>query len=355
MKKYLILVLTLKSLMLFSQQASFQNIIEAQPNGYLKIYFRNDYFEMSRQECSQFYMLFKMEPDSFALNDTIQIFQRDGTPYMKGIFAHGKREGKFTWYDSNGKISGEGYYADNQRVGKWNYYYESGNHKKTISYENNSVTLLEFYNSKGVPLVKEGNGHFVDTVILSGFLGKCRVDGMITNGNIDGDWKIYSSNKLIAKETFKNNFFIQGISNSVLGEETYTENFFSSFEDILREEGLQFISPKLCTLVGTRINANAKNNFEDILKEEFGKSAMEKPNASFFAAIKFNKKNSIESVKIITNSNTLDKHKMADFITVCYNKSNKANEIRDDKMVIPVLINNNSLILEKDNPDAFYN
>ncbi|MGV3697595.1 toxin-antitoxin system YwqK family antitoxin [Flavobacterium sp.] len=354
MKKIFVLLFSLATLLLQGQENRLRNIIEVLPDGYFKMYFRNDHFELTSDECSELYVKFKILPTAFAMTDSLTIFRKNGVPYMKGKLANGKREGKFIWYYPSGKLYCEGYYSRNNRIAQWKHYYEDGKVKKIITYRNEVPLLSEFYNQYGVALVTDGNGHFYDTVRLAFSPVWHKVQGNVVNGRPDGTWKIALGSKSMYDETFSEGNFVHGVSHSTTGEEIYVNAILSNFTDVLNEERISFAKPKVCKPIARKINRE-KNDFETILKNHFEKSGIEKTDASFFAAIQFNKRDNVESVEIVTNNESLNKAKIAEYIKECHNKSNKSNEMRDDKMVIALVIKNGLLETPQSRPELFIN
>lgn len=331
---------------------AFNHLLEVSPDGIYKSYFRDEYFEPTKYSCSSLYMEYKLYQDYYVFDGNIKVYYKNGSPYMVGEYQNGVKNGKFTWYDKDKKLICEGAYRDDIRVGIWNYYYPNETLKKTIEYKDQTALLTAYYNEKGVKMVENGNGHYVDTILLAGFLGICKVDGKLVDGTLDGEWKIYSKGELIAKEYFKNKEFRKGISYTKLGQVEYKDSFYASYIESIPFEGISLEAPG--TLCGTSlkmtINVNESNNFNAILKKEYpvlASTAHLPENFWFFVGLNLGKSDKITG-HVFTEHNEIDKNVLLDFVIKSYMTSNKVNEIETDRILIPMVIKDGRLFLSKD-------
>ncbi|QHI35873.1 Putative antitoxin YwqK [Kordia antarctica] len=103
----------------------------------------------------------------------------------QGVFTNETPVGHWKFYNSYGRLTGEGNFAeDGKRIGNWKWYYETGDEKETAVYLNGEL------NGKNVM-------HYAN--------GSMYIDGNYANGKLDGEYKFYNENgALIQKKYFKN-------------------------------------------------------------------------------------------------------------------------------------------------------
>ncbi|HSN49687.1 MAG TPA: hypothetical protein VLR52_00550 [Bacteroidales bacterium] len=67
----------------------------------------------------------------------------NGKPWSEGYFKDGKAEGKRTTYYESGQIYYEGYYKDDKRVGKWRFFDETGKMVKEVDFSKNGAAIID--------------------------------------------------------------------------------------------------------------------------------------------------------------------------------------------------------------------
>src|SRR6185436_14930928 len=89
-------------------------------------------------------------------------YYKNNTLVMEGNYSDsGTREGLFTFYHNNGKISGKGEFRKNLPVGNWEFFYDNGKKKATLAFADSSdFTVIEYYDKQGNSLCKDGSCYF---------------------------------------------------------------------------------------------------------------------------------------------------------------------------------------------------
>lgn len=144
-----------------------------------------------------------------------QMYYKDGTLWAEGKHKNEMLEGEYILYWSNGKIKEERLYKDNKmagrfvryyengtlecdgfqegeygtKTGNWTYYYENGQKHKEVRYEKNQQEIMiNAWDRKGVQMVKEGNGKYIQYSQL----GKKLMEGNYSAGLQQGKWHIFN-------------------------------------------------------------------------------------------------------------------------------------------------------------------
>jgi membrane associated rhomboid family serine protease/antitoxin component YwqK of YwqJK toxin-antitoxin module len=143
----------------------------------------------------------------------IKDYYRDSTVQMKGDYRNDLKHGYFFYYYENGSLQSAGRYAFDTKVGRWQDYYPNGKLQSEMSYSGGGMVFLNYWDSLGSQLVKEGNGTYV-AYYGSGLVSET---GDYLNGYKDGLWKgFYSDGRLEFIEEYSSGRFIKGTR--LLGE-----------------------------------------------------------------------------------------------------------------------------------------
>lgn len=140
----------------------------------------------------------------------------NGKLEMTGSYSSkGTKEGSFISYYSNGSIKSAGDYVSDFQKGEWSFYNEQEKLVLKLRCNNElDLTPLLIINRNGDTLLKDGNGKFIlDKVEFPDIFSNnaaCKMEGVVINGEKDGDINFYNcakSQQIEYSENFKNGRF----------------------------------------------------------------------------------------------------------------------------------------------------
>ena len=350
MNKSIVLFLLLSALYCKAQEKSkFNKIIEPLSEKKVKFYL-NKTLKIVQKDCSAFYMINYFDDVNFEFKDSIKIFYNSDKLYIKGNYINGKRNGIYTWYFENGNIQSQGEYTDGYKTGDWKDYYSDGSLKKTINYKDGLAKLNEFYDSKGTQLVVNGNGMYIDDLLLSPISTTLnRVKGEVIDGIQNGPWEMYVKGKKVGTEYFQDKMFIKGISYSpVSGNVEYSNAYYCTIEEYLYFENLSFKSNHFCSYKNGAMICSDYNVYK-VLKKEYENSNLKLTNDWFLVMREYDINGKLKANEIYSNADEDTKNKIKDFLDKAF-KKDQPNSITDKNYIrfFPLVIKNGRIYFPGD-------
>lgn len=98
---------------------------------------------------------------------TWEYFRENGSLERKGDFENGKRQGTWTCYWENGQILGQGHVLNDQKHGDWKIYDDDGRLFSTTSYKNGEREPVLPKDGKKFPVLTSGKMFWVDCSLNS--------------------------------------------------------------------------------------------------------------------------------------------------------------------------------------------
>jgi antitoxin component YwqK of YwqJK toxin-antitoxin module len=199
----------------------FQLMYSQASSQYQDTMYYNAKWQLCLKSFASYFRCGKIFADSFFYYaGEVHDYYANGNLQMVGNYSKaGLKDGPFTFYYPTGEIMAKGNFTRGLAYGTWTYYYENGTTKARIYYsgDENSLIILDYFDSTGQALTKEGTGHFEIDVNDFASRQQCKLYGQFTSGNRDGIWKYYKVNQsdhevLLFKEQYQNGKFWQGTS-----------------------------------------------------------------------------------------------------------------------------------------------
>lgn len=125
----------------------------------------------------------------------IEIYNDDATPLAKGSYKGKHRDGEWTFYGSNGKVSMIQNFKDSLRDGLTELFYESGEIMERLNYKNDMMdgTRTQYYPDGKEKSVLNYTGGVLNGEFKSYYGdGTTDKEGVYKNGKRDGVWKFYN-------------------------------------------------------------------------------------------------------------------------------------------------------------------
>ncbi len=223
-----------KPFFVLSLQFLFIQVFSQSPD---TIYF-NNLWQICEKSFATYYRLgTAMQLDSFVFySGPVHDYYLSDTLQMEGAYSKGgEKEGTFSFYYPNGKLQARGSFTKNEMYGPWNFFYNNGNKEAKIYYsgDENSFIVLDYFDSVGNQMTKDGTGKFEMNVnyIGNGFYklgGGYKLIGEFSNGKREGVWKYFGKNyltkaeDLLFKEIYNKGKFKKGESYS--GNSVYSQS-----------------------------------------------------------------------------------------------------------------------------------
>lgn len=179
-------------------------------NKTFKIYF-NDLWEITDKAHATYYRLTKWSDISNFFEGEYIDCTIGGKLFSTGKYNYNAKTGRFKIYYSNGKLKQELNFFHNDNDSIWSCYYKNGTLKNKIDVSDFEFKILEYNDSSGLPLVKEGNGMFEHKYL--NYLGTdtVKITGEIKDYEKNDIWKLYINDELIAFDEYKNGKFLHGL------------------------------------------------------------------------------------------------------------------------------------------------
>jgi antitoxin component YwqK of YwqJK toxin-antitoxin module len=162
----------------------------------------NQKWEISDQKIASYYRHGTLQFGKVSyFTGVISDYYVDGKLQMKGVYDdNGLKQGLFTFYYKNGKVEREGRFDKNDLSGPWSYYDSNGELIAKINCTTHRDFTIVYYKDKsGKVLIKDGNGKFLidlreypQIIWTSSDLPIRYMEGTVTNGLREGEWKYYS-------------------------------------------------------------------------------------------------------------------------------------------------------------------
>lgn len=147
--------------------------------------------------------------DTLGREDSVWVYYENQIVSCKGNFLEGAKNGKWTYYFTDGKVEQTGYYKSNQLSGTWNWYYPDGTLRSTENYFNGKKEgVQEDYNTQGKLIEREQISYSRKEGEQFYFVGDHLEKGELQNGLRQGVWIYRHAN---GKKAFKGKY-VDGIA-----------------------------------------------------------------------------------------------------------------------------------------------
>lgn len=174
--------------------------------------FYDSTWAMNSRDHASYYRNTFLDTSYIALIGPVQDHYADGSIAMKGKYIGGLKQGPFSFFYPNGQLKVEGAFARNEPQGRWEFFYEDGKPWQTLEFANDGFRVLSYTDPSGIDKVKQGNGRYEGMVYGYSQADTLFVDGLVEDGNRDGEWVYYNENGQIVyvekyrKGNFRNRF-----------------------------------------------------------------------------------------------------------------------------------------------------
>jgi antitoxin component YwqK of YwqJK toxin-antitoxin module len=202
---------------------SLNEVVKQLQNDTLLFYY-NDRWQLVKPACSTVFRVTRVDTISQTFTGKFTDHYTDSTIAAEGFYLSGKKEGNFSVYFDNGQLEQTGMYADNHKEGIWKYYYKNGSPKQILNFQNEEISILEFWDEEGKKMVDAGTGYWFGYETAERFR---KIEGEVLNGKKNGTWQITIPSQKITTniEKYKNGKFLHGKHISVVnGQESYSKN-----------------------------------------------------------------------------------------------------------------------------------
>lgn len=155
-------------------------------------------------------------------------FDNHGGKMLEGHYVDGKRHGDFKAYHPNGQLKWQLAYSNGMPVGSLNLFYPDGKPLLEVSYADEGMRILNFWDKRGRQRVTNGKGRYEFAVIADGYneFGYTRYNrkGKVVDGHPHGNWAIEyvfadGKTRTAGYEFYDKGRFVQGY-------EAYTDEAF---------------------------------------------------------------------------------------------------------------------------------
>lgn len=121
-------------------------------------------------------------------------FDNQGRKILEGHYIDGKKQGDFKAYHPNGQLKWQLTYSNGAPVGSLHLFYPDGKPLLEVSYADDGMRILNFWDKRGRQRVTDGKGRYEFSVIADGYneFGYIRYNrkGKVVDGRPHGTWTI---------------------------------------------------------------------------------------------------------------------------------------------------------------------
>ncbi len=135
-------------------------------------------------------------------------------PYRQVTYSEKGKDGSFQVFYANKRLESQGYFLQDQPAGIWKFFYPDGKPKQTVQFLNGEdFKIIEFYDTAGQQLVKEGTGSWSTQKMTNVGLVSLplHVEGQWKDSLKVGKWTaIQADGRKVYEELFKAGVFQHG-------------------------------------------------------------------------------------------------------------------------------------------------
>lgn len=181
----------------------------------IALFFNHRYY-FTEKQCFEYVRLVKLNSQG-QFEGYFEDISIDDRLHGKGNYHNSLKEGYFEIYYVNGGLKVKGYYHNDLPTGTWEYFYENGDKERTLRFTSTETLLIQYIDSAGNVLVKEGNGRFkglVNALIGGDEDHSVIAEGDVIDGRPHGKWVGIFMEDPFCEEEFEHGKFVWGTSSS---------------------------------------------------------------------------------------------------------------------------------------------
>ncbi|MEO7989792.1 MAG: hypothetical protein ABI663_09640 [Chryseolinea sp.] len=199
------------------------NFFEVFKTDSIKIYFNCTGTVVDRN-CADYVRVGRMDSININVTGEFNDYDIKGKLLFKTTMVRNFLDGRAQYFYKNGQIREEGQYRKDLREGKWTYYYSDGSIEKVLLFIDGDPIVQESFSKNGKPKVVKGNGDFKTEFSNFRQCQPFEAWGEIKNGKRNGKWIFYNPefNQKVGNEIYEEGIFIKGVAaygNSEYGDE----------------------------------------------------------------------------------------------------------------------------------------
>lgn len=158
-------------------------------------------WQLTTKAYGRYYRLGIIDPNTYKYEGEVRDYFVDGAIEMKGRYKAGVKIDTFFFYYPGGKPKAKGLYWDNKRQGIWTYYHENGKVSDKVYFKDgNFICALECYDELGKPFMVRGTGKW-RTRYFDDMLGdSVFIEGEYRDTLPHGVWKSYRVYRIYPNE-----------------------------------------------------------------------------------------------------------------------------------------------------------
>ncbi|WP_192823158.1 energy transducer TonB [Rufibacter sp. LB8] len=155
----------------------------------------------------------KLDTLAHTFHGTVTDYYVSGAPLMQVAYVANIKEGVFSLYYSTKQLAQQGIFLNDKRAGAWNYFYPDGKPWQTLEFLDDNFKVINYYDSTGQQLVKEGTGAWQNS--LQAKVGaknvSMQVSGNWADGKKVGTWfATQPTGEKVFEEEFENGSLVKG-------------------------------------------------------------------------------------------------------------------------------------------------
>lgn len=158
-------------------------------------------WQLTTKAYGRYYRLGIIDPNTYKYEGEVKDYFKSGAIEMKGRYQAGVKIDTFFFYYPGGKPKAKGLYWDNKRQGIWTYYHENGKVSDKVYFKDgNFICALECYDELGKPFMVRGTGKW-RTRYFDDMLGdSVFIEGEYRDTLPHGVWKSYRVYRIYPNE-----------------------------------------------------------------------------------------------------------------------------------------------------------
>jgi hypothetical protein len=159
-----------------------------------------------------------VDTTEYKFHGLVKDFYLNGDLQMSGTFYSNIKSGTFKFYYPGNKLKTEGKYVDDRKYGIWTNFYENGQVKERLLFNGGFISVLEYNDENGQPLIIDGTGCWMREFLNEFSNNYVKITGCVRDSLSDGIWNYYEKKagldadyELKCTEKYSKGRFIDGI------------------------------------------------------------------------------------------------------------------------------------------------
>ncbi len=163
-----------------------------------QLYFDSNW-QLTSKDSASYTRLISIKKDDLQFEGAFTDTNKDENLITKGYYANGKKQGVFIFNYEDGTLNRKGEYINDKPMGIWEFYYPNGQLHYSLELMNDDFKVIAMNDENGLSRMSGTNVPW-EYAYTKG----TGIQGSLSNGLKNGDWKLFENGNLIGYQVYKN-------------------------------------------------------------------------------------------------------------------------------------------------------